>query len=639
MGRSSRSWSYSRSLRRLVLGLLALGGGMVVVGAGTASAAPPAATQFGERIDSYDVNAVVGKDGTARVTETIEYNFGANNKHGIERFIQVRFELNSDDPILEGRDTSSRWERVTPLENLSVSSPTGAPSDVKVEHQGAIELIRIGDPDQTISGTQTYVISYELKGVVNAFDANGDSPEPYEEVPLNIVGDQWTVPISNARGSVTMPAPVTKVNCFSGPNGATSPCGTSAISGDTGTASKDQLGPGSGMTMYLKVPAGTFASTEPILDEMWSLQRAFTLSPATVGAGAGLGALLAALVALVGYRVGRDRAFVGSVVDQSFGTDTESEHRLGLGRHEGITVEFVPPAQILAGAAGTIIDERADNIDVSATLIDLAVKGYLSIEDLTDGDYRLRQLNQDHAGLVAYEKTLLTSLFVEGSETTLSELKYSFSTRLKLVQSQMYDDMVARGWYRSRPDRTRATWLGVGFMALLAAGALSLALIAFTRWALIGVPLVLAALALMALSINMPARTGKGTAMYRRVLGFREMFVAGEGDRQNWAAEQNLFSRYLPYAMVFGMTEQWARTFAQLSAEGVVQTEQMGWWMSPRPFDWIIFSQSVNHFGSYAAGTFSAVVRSSAGGAGGMSGFGGGGFSGGGFGGGGGGSW
>ncbi len=143
----------------------------------------------------------------------------------------------------------------------------------------------------------------------------------------------------------------------------------------------------------------------------------------------------------------------------------------------------------------------------------------------------------------------------------------------------------------------------------------------------------------MALSINMPARTGKGTAMYRRVLGFREMFAAGEGDRQNWAAEQNLFSRYLPYAMVFGMTERWAQTFAQLSAEGVVPSEQMGWWVSPRPFDWIIFSHSLNHFGSYAAGTFSAVQRSSAGGAGGMSGFGGGGFSGGGFGGGGGGSW
>ncbi|MFZ2344052.1 MAG: hypothetical protein WAW08_05625, partial [Candidatus Microthrix parvicella] len=78
---------------------------------------------------------------------------------------------------------------------------------------------------------------------------------------------------------------------------------------------------------------------------------------------------------------------------------------------------------------------------------------------------------------------------------------------------------------------------------------------------------------------------------------------------------------------------------AQLSAEGVVPSEQMGWWVSPRPFDWIIFSHSLNHFGSYAAGTFSAVQRSSAGGAGGMSGFGGGGFSGGGFGGGGGGSW
>ena len=72
------------------------------------------------------------------------------------------------DPILDGRDNSGRWERVTPLKKLSVRSPTGAPSDVEVIHEDSIERIRVGDPDKTVSGKQTYVLSYELAGVVNA---------------------------------------------------------------------------------------------------------------------------------------------------------------------------------------------------------------------------------------------------------------------------------------------------------------------------------------------------------------------------------------------------------------------------------------------------------------------------------------
>ncbi|MEZ5381776.1 MAG: DUF2207 domain-containing protein [Microthrixaceae bacterium] len=647
----TRSLLWLRRLGRAVgVGLLGLAFGMATLGLGlgvragasgtdaqggwsslSATATPTGTSraQVGEAITDYDVTATVTKEGTAEVTETISYDFAGNSRHGIERFLQVRFELNADDPVVEGRE--GRWERVTPLDNIKVSSPSGAPTDVEVLHQGSIENIRIGDPDTTISGQHTYVISYELKGVVNAFDG-------YEEVPLNVIGDQWRVAISQAGATVTVPAPVTEAKCFFGPYGATSECDVT-VEGDTVRASRSNLSAGSGMTLYLKVPEGTFNTTEPILDEVWSLQRAFSLTPATIGGGLGLGALAAGIVGLLGYRVGRDRRYTGGVVEQSFGNDEGDEERLGLGRHEGITVEFVPPDQVLPGEAGTIIDEKADTIDVSATLVDLAVRGYLRIEDLTDGDYRLVELNDDHTGLVAYERTLLTSLFAAGKETTISELKYSFASRLKVVQGQMYDDLVSHGWYRKRPDRTRASWMGLAVVALLGAGALTVVLAIFTHWALIGIPLVLAALALMAVANQMPARTGKGTAMYRRVLGFREMFAAGEGDRQRWAAEQNLFSRYLPYAMVFGMTEQWARTFAQLSAEGLVQTEQMGWWVSPRPFDWIVFSHSLNHFGSYAAGTFSAVQRSSAGGAGGSSGFGGGGFSGGGFGGGGGGSW
>ena len=199
-----------RSRRAVVLGLLSVVFGLVAVGGGAAPAGASGhldgrgwssaqsggalRAQFGERITDYDFKAELTKDGTAKVTETIDYDFGTASRHGLERFIQVRTSLNADDPILDGRDSSGRWERVTPLTNLSASSPTGAPSDVEVIHEDSIERIRVGDPDKTVSGPQTYVLRYELKGVVNAFDG-------YEEVTLNLVGDQWRVPIDAATAT------------------------------------------------------------------------------------------------------------------------------------------------------------------------------------------------------------------------------------------------------------------------------------------------------------------------------------------------------------------------------------------------------------------------------------------------------
>ena len=44
-------------------------------------------------------------------------------------------------------------------------------------------------------------------------------------------------------------------------------------------------------------------------------------------------------------------------------------------------MQFQPPAGVQPGMVGTIIDETANPIDVSATIIDLAVRGYLTIEE------------------------------------------------------------------------------------------------------------------------------------------------------------------------------------------------------------------------------------------------------------------
>ena len=63
------------------------------------------------------------------------------------------------------------------------------------------------------------------------------------------------------------------------------------------------------------------------------------------------------------------------------------------------------------------------------------------------------------------------------------------------------------------------------------------------------------------------------------VRGFRELFAAGEGERQEFLEQKGIFSRYLPYAIVFGMADQWARRFQALG----LSNEDLGvggWYIS-----------------------------------------------------------
>jgi uncharacterized membrane protein len=144
-------------------------------------------------------------------------------------------------------------------------------------------------------------------------------------------------------------------------------------------------------------------------------------------------------------------------------------------------------------------------------------------------------------------------------------------------------------------------------------------------------------LALVALADRFPRRTSKGTAMLGRIRGFKELFDVGEGDRQRFIESKQLFSQYLPYAIVFGMAEKWAQTFEDLG----LSAEDMGvgtWYVSPYGYHPLTLAYAMGSFSTVTTGSIAAAAPSSSASSG-LSGFGGGGFSGGGFGGGGGGSW
>ena len=572
-----------------------------------------------ESTTRFDVNIVIEPSGDLLITETIVQEFGPTPRHGIFRFIPNR--LRYDD----------EFDRVYPIELLSVTASPNTPTDVETKDENGNFSIRIGDPDTEITGRHTYEIVYRVQGAMNGF-------ADHDELFWNAIGDQWEQSIEEMNVRVSGPADITRVACFQGTFGSTTPCGQAQITkkGDA-VFSQSNLPAFQAMSVVTALPAGTVESTAPILDERWSLDKAFSRTPVTVGGGMGLLVLVVGGLGFTMWRRGRDVRFKGSQIDQVMGgaADAETQPVPLLERNVDV-VEFAPPEALRPGQVGTLIDEEANTLDVSATIVDLAVRKYLVIEEipktwlLGKADWNLRRLPDpegDH--LLPYEQKLRDGLFEDGDQVELSELRKKFAERLQKVKDALYNDMVARKWFLRRPDRVRQIWVVIGSLALSAGIALTIVLATFTKLGLLGIPFALGGLLLLIGAKWMPARTAKGTAMTRRVNGFRIVIEKAEEHMSRWAEQENVFTRLLPYAVVFGVTDKWAKAFESL---GKLPSDTT-WYVSSRPFVYAQFADSVDSFAVTTSGTIASTPAGSGG-----SGFSGGG-AGGGGGGGGGGSW
>jgi uncharacterized membrane protein YgcG len=578
----------------------------------TIALAPRAPAQsVGEHIADYEVGMRLQRDGTLLMDEQITYDFGSASHHGIFRDIVERETYDAH------HDRRYRIGGVT-------ANVDGHSTPVQVSHTGHYMHLRIGDPNVTVTGVHRYTLTYSIEGAARTF-------ADHQELFWDAIGNQWPVPIDRAGVSLTAPAPITRVACYTGAQGSQLACDRASARAGTATFSQTGLDADAGLTIVAGMPSGSIVpDPQPLLERRRTFADAFavranTLVPAIVIALLAVGSVLR-----LAWRRGRDRRYAGSAVDAAFGNATGAEEPVGLREASG-PVEFVPPDGVLPGQVGTLVDEHANLVDVTATIVDLAVRGWLTITDL-DGDYELTATQAAGKGtLLPYETALMNALFGAGPDVKLSDLKYKFRSELALIQSAMYDDVVTQGWYRVRPDRTRQRWVLLALVFLAFGVALTAIVAAQSSFGLVPVGLVVGAITLLAVANRMPSRTGKGRAMFSRVRGFRRLFDEGdEGLREKFAEQHEIFSQYLPYAIVFGCTDKWARVFSQLDADQL----ETGWYRGTAPFNAVLLASSINHFGTVATGTLYASMPSSSSG----SGFGGG-FSGGGGGGGGGGSW
>ena len=282
------------------------------------------------------------------------------------------------------------------------------------------------------------------------------------ELLRDAIGPDWAVPIEAATARIAAPVDITKVNCFTGPFGSTLPCAVADVSGATATFSQTDLAPFEALTYTVALPKGSIVPPpKPVLEERFSLANAFSLTPFTLG-GAGLLLLIVVGVwALLQYRFGRDRRYVGSAVDVAFGSATGADERVPLLDQHETPVEFVPPDDLRPGQIGTLIDFAANPLDVTATIVDLAVRKFLVIEEI-DGtgwthkaDWKLTKLREPGGELKRYELELFNGLFEDGPEVLLSELRQKFAARMQKVQRALDGRRQGAGLVRAAPERRR----------------------------------------------------------------------------------------------------------------------------------------------------------------------------------------
>jgi hypothetical protein len=645
----------TRGLPKALMTALAALGLMLGLAVAQVQAAASAQAAGGERILSFAADYNLAADGSMGVTETLVWQFGPGEHHGIKRNITVR----------QGVSSPPGKYRLYEMSDVAVSSPTGANSEVYLSELGADEVIRIGSPTQPFQGEQqqTYVLKYRLAHVANGF------PD-HAELYWNVTGGRFDIPVDSVKVSVHGPAAVTNALCFKGADRSAAPC--QATAGQVATYSATGLGPRVQVTIVASFPVSAITDTAPDLRDgdtgFSGAEPGSSVSPpvakalSLVGYGGGLAfpVLAAALMGTLVWKRGRDEQYAGltpglTPVEGAPGPVTH-------GQTGPVAVQFAPPKGVRPGLVGTIIDEEANTIDVSATVVDLAVRGYLTIEEVDSGglfkraDWQLTKLVPPAQAepLLPYEETLFAGIFAESNPVRLSELKNKFHTTLTTAQSQMYAEVTRMGWFRKSPEKARRGWTALGLLVMgagLASGwflGIQSSQIDQVGGVTFAIPsgIVLAGGLLVAggiiylLGKRMAAKTAAGSAVLAQSLGFKQYLVTAEARQIRFEEAQDIFSRYLPFAIVFGVADRWAGTFSEVAEAATAAGQSIampGWYIFAGGGGFGNFggiASGMDSFSTMASGTFTSTPGSSGG-----SGFGGGGFSGGGGGGGGGGSW
>lgn len=302
------------------------------------------------------------------------------------------------------------------------------------------------------------------------------------------------------------------------------------------------------------------------------------------------------------------------------------------GGRKTIVPWFKPPDGISPVIVGSIKDEKVHMVDITSTIINAAVRGFIKIKEVGKKKYKLIKLKNFEVGdaeagrriryevLDFVEVKILKDIFATKSEVETDDLKNRFYMKINGINNEIYSEMVKRQYFDKRPDKVRNKHLGLAIFMIVAGGVLSFILPMFVIFTC-GPSLVVAGVVKMIFSFFMPAKTPKGTIIYEKCKGFRMFLHTTERFKLQKLTPEK-FERFLPYAMVFGVEKQWAKNFKD------IYTKPPNWYEGRSPgttFNTIYLVNSLSRMNSGVGRVMASSPRSSS-----SSGWSGGGWSGGG---------
>ncbi len=556
-------------------------------------AATPAAAQRTLGVERFDAAIAVNRDGIVDVTETITAKF-VGSWNGIYRTVPVEYH------------TPQGFNWTLHLDLLGATGADGQALKVEKERERHYIKYKIWIPGAQ-DATHTFTLRYRAKNGLRFFD-------DHDELYWNVTGDEWDVPVGIASARITLPQGATGVRA-------------TAFNGVYGAAARDAevIIEGTAVRVTMPRPLGFREGLTAVVGWDKGLVAEPTMSDRALGFLASNWPLGLPLLVLVGMfalwrRVGRDPETLP------------------------VAVRYEPADSLTPAEAGTLLDESADMRDITATVVDLAVRGHLRIEERdekvllgTDEQEGVR-LPSAHAGLgrrtaPEHESLVLDGLFDGGAnEVRLSELDNEFYRHLGSIKDSIQNRLVDRGFYRTRPDKVKGRWIAgaavlgavIGFGGSVIAASLDMTPL---PWVIAGIG---SGLVMLAFSWIMPARTVEGARALERVRGFEEFLRRVEGERfERLVKTPEMFERFLPFAMAFGVERRWAKAFQD------IYRDPPQWYVghSSGPFNMNGFTSRLSDMSSRASSAMSSSPRSSGGSgfSGGSSGGGSGGGGGGGF--------
>lgn len=553
---------------------------------------PIAARQLAIR--HFDERVTISPDASIEVAEMIDVQFIGGPWHGIYRTIPIEY------------TAPSGLNYTLFLQPLSVTDDNGQPLKYDTSRQGRYLRFKIYVPNADDS-TRTVVLRYRVLDAVRFF------PD-HDELYWNVTGNEWDAPIDEASAHIELPEGTTGVRAtaYTGVYGAREQQAQVNVQGNmVDIQSNEPLGFHAGVTAVVGWDKG-FVHPPSAGQTVWLFLRSnwpFAIP------------IVVFLVMLWLY--------------WTRGRDPE---------RDAITVMYDPPDKLSPGECGTLVDDEAGMRDITATLVDLAVQGYMTIEQKQDGGvmgllhhkqyvFHLKKPPAEWAKARLHEQEMLGAIFGAGSpDVALSDLQNHFYTHLPAIKDAIFDALVTDGYYLHRPDVVRQGYIGagllIGFLLVGGSGWLQGETgVASLTWIIAG---AISAAIICGVGWFMPARTLTGARTYAQVLGFERFLGRVEKDRiERLEKTPELFEKYLPYAMALHVEKGWVQQFQGITMQPPAWFQG---YYGPGFMPYLLVND-LNAM-TFAAGSVMASAPRSMGGG---SGFGGGGMSGGGFGGGGGG--